>query len=113
MLYLALQCCDCATFQVKPETKSKKWRCSVCSRTQSRRKVFGTAQKAALVRGQVQELNRKRLEGALDDEEDAQDSYSEGDDDEDREGDHPQPKRPRFSEPDEEPQYASKWDEFL
>ncbi|CAI8593815.1 unnamed protein product [Vicia faba] len=64
-LFIALQCFQCSTMQVKQKKKcSNKWNCAVCNEKQSVRKVFAQGYKAKDVRTFVQTFNmsRKSLE---------------------------------------------------
>ncbi|KAF8026720.1 hypothetical protein BT93_F3253 [Corymbia citriodora subsp. variegata] len=69
--FIALQCCQCSTMQVKQQKKSSnKWTCVVCNQKQSVRKVFARGFMAKDVRKFVQSFNMSRLSssdlGALD-----------------------------------------------
>ncbi|KAI3956518.1 hypothetical protein MKW92_048108 [Papaver armeniacum] len=59
--FVALQCYECSTMQVKQKKKSKnKWNCVVCNEKQSVRKVFYEAFVAKDVRLFVQDFNMSR-----------------------------------------------------
>ncbi|XP_031488957.1 uncharacterized protein LOC116256685 [Nymphaea colorata] len=65
--FIAVQCYQCSTMQVKQEKKSSnKWRCVICNERQSVRKVFARSFLAKDVRGFVQVANaaRQRSESA-------------------------------------------------
>ncbi|KAL2334980.1 hypothetical protein Fmac_016193 [Flemingia macrophylla] len=60
-LFIALQCCQCSTMQVKQKKKSSnKWNCAVCNQKQSVRKVFAQGFMAKDVRTFVQNFNMSR-----------------------------------------------------
>ncbi|WVZ69071.1 hypothetical protein U9M48_017921 [Paspalum notatum var. saurae] len=60
-LFLALQCVQCATMQVKQQKKSSnKWVCVVCNQRQSVLRVHARAYRAADVRRFVQDANLTR-----------------------------------------------------
>ncbi|XP_010534119.1 PREDICTED: uncharacterized protein LOC104809747 [Tarenaya hassleriana] len=64
-LFIALQCCQCSTMQVKQQKKSSnKWVCVICNQKQSVRKIFAQGYKAKELRFFVQSFNmsRKSLE---------------------------------------------------
>ncbi|KAI5395176.1 hypothetical protein KIW84_061685, partial [Lathyrus oleraceus] len=64
-LFIALQCFQCSTMQVKQKKKSShKWNCTVCNEKQLVRKVFAHGYKVKDVRTFVQTFNmsRKSLE---------------------------------------------------
>ncbi|KAL3735462.1 hypothetical protein ACJRO7_024569 [Eucalyptus globulus] len=64
--FIALQCCQCSTMQVKQQKKSSnKWTCVVCNQKQSVRKVFARAFMAKDVRKFVQSFNMSRLSSDL------------------------------------------------
>ncbi|XP_030465405.2 uncharacterized protein LOC115684697 [Syzygium oleosum] len=70
-IFIALQCCQCSTMQVKQQKKrSNRWMCVVCNQKQSVRKVFARGFVARDVRKFVQSFNMSRLSssdlGALD-----------------------------------------------
>ncbi|KAF2608589.1 hypothetical protein F2Q68_00046285 [Brassica cretica] len=61
VLYLALQCCECSTMQVKQKKKSSNnWVCVICNQKQSVRKVFAQGYKAKDLRLFVQSFNMSR-----------------------------------------------------
>ncbi|XP_061353412.1 uncharacterized protein LOC133298167 [Gastrolobium bilobum] len=65
-VFIALQCCQCSTMQVKQKKKSgNKWGCAVCNQKQSIRKVFAQGFMAKDIRKFVQNFNMSRK--ALDD----------------------------------------------
>ncbi|XP_030513805.1 MRN complex-interacting protein isoform X2 [Rhodamnia argentea] len=65
-IFIALQCCQCATMQVKQQKKSSsKWTCVVCNQKQSVRKVFAQGFMAKDVRKFVQSFNMSRLSSDL------------------------------------------------
>ncbi|KAL3504600.1 hypothetical protein ACH5RR_034441 [Cinchona calisaya] len=60
-VFLAFQCCQCSTMQVKQQKKSSnKWTCVVCNQKQSVRKVFAQGFMAKDVRKFVQNFNMSR-----------------------------------------------------
>ncbi|BAS74032.1 Os01g0716300 [Oryza sativa Japonica Group] len=60
-LFLALQCVQCSTMQVKPQKKSSnKWVCVVCNQRQSVMRVHARGHRAADLRRFVQEANLSR-----------------------------------------------------
>ncbi|CAK9174164.1 unnamed protein product [Ilex paraguariensis] len=60
-IFIALQCCQCSTMQVKQQKKSSnKWICVVCNQKQSVRKVFAQGLMAKDVRKFVQSFNMSR-----------------------------------------------------
>ncbi|XP_028061061.1 uncharacterized protein LOC114264573 isoform X1 [Camellia sinensis] len=60
-IFIALQCFQCSTMQVKQKKKSSnKWTCVVCNQKQSVRKVFAQAFMARDVRKFVQTFNMSR-----------------------------------------------------
>ncbi|GLT75168.1 hypothetical protein SLA2020_469130 [Shorea laevis] len=60
-IFVALQCCQCSTMQVKQRKKSSnKWICVVCNQKQSVRKVFAQGPKAKDLRLFVQSFNMSR-----------------------------------------------------
>ncbi|RAL45725.1 unnamed protein product [Cuscuta campestris] len=60
-LFIALQCCQCFTMQVKQRKKSgNKWVCVVCNQKQSVRNVFAEGFMARDVRKFVQSFNMSR-----------------------------------------------------
>ncbi|XP_009608719.1 uncharacterized protein LOC107809092 isoform X2 [Nicotiana tabacum] len=60
-VFVAVQCCQCSTMQVKQQKKSSnKWTCVVCNQKQSVRKVFAQGYKAKDVRLFVQNFNMSR-----------------------------------------------------
>ncbi|CAN7054050.1 hypothetical protein IGI04_028674 [Brassica rapa subsp. trilocularis] len=61
ILFLALQCFECSTMQVKQKKKSSNnWVCVVCNQKQSVRKVFAQGYKAKDLRFFVQSFNMSR-----------------------------------------------------
>ncbi|XP_052202809.1 uncharacterized protein LOC127808341 [Diospyros lotus] len=68
-IFIAVQCCQCSTMQVKQQKKSSnKWSCVVCNQKQSLRKVFAQGFMAKDVRKFVQNFNMSRqcLEQSVD-----------------------------------------------
>ncbi|XP_044349427.1 MRN complex-interacting protein isoform X2 [Triticum aestivum] len=64
-LFLALQCVECSTMQVKQQKKSSnKWACVVCNRRQSVLRVHARGYRAADLRRFVQDANLARGRGA-------------------------------------------------
>ncbi|KAG9439645.1 hypothetical protein H6P81_019810 [Aristolochia fimbriata] len=60
-IFVALQCCQCDTMQVKQQKKSSnKWTCVICNQRQSVRKVFARGFQAKDVRKFVQDFNMSR-----------------------------------------------------
>uniref|UniRef100_A0A0A9EYU7 MRN complex-interacting protein N-terminal domain-containing protein n=1 Tax=Arundo donax TaxID=35708 RepID=A0A0A9EYU7_ARUDO len=60
-LFLALQCVQCATMQVKQQKKSSnKWVCTVCNQRQSVMRVHARGHRAADLRRFVQDANMSR-----------------------------------------------------
>ncbi|KAK8548940.1 hypothetical protein V6N13_054296 [Hibiscus sabdariffa] len=60
-IFVALQCCQCSTMQVKQRNKSSnKWTCVVCNQKQSVLKVFAQGPMAKDVRKFVQSFNMSR-----------------------------------------------------
>ncbi|CAL0333357.1 unnamed protein product [Lupinus luteus] len=60
-IFIALQCSQCSTMQVKQKKKStNKWRCAVCNQNQSLRKVFAQGPMAKDIRKFVQDFNFSR-----------------------------------------------------
>ncbi|CAH9085297.1 unnamed protein product [Cuscuta europaea] len=60
-VFIALQCCQCCTMQVKQKKKSSnKWVCVVCNQKQSVRKVFAQGFMAKDIRKFVQNFNMSR-----------------------------------------------------
>ncbi|XP_004489909.1 uncharacterized protein [Cicer arietinum] len=60
-LFIALQCCQCSTMQVKQKKKSSnKWTCALCNKNQSLRKVFAQGYQAKDIRIFVQSFNASR-----------------------------------------------------
>ncbi|KAF0918075.1 hypothetical protein E2562_022666 [Oryza meyeriana var. granulata] len=60
-LFLALQCVQCSTMQVKPQKKSSnKWVCVVCNQRQSVMRVHARGYRAADLRRFVQDANLSR-----------------------------------------------------
>ncbi|KAG5612445.1 hypothetical protein H5410_023726 [Solanum commersonii] len=60
-VFIAVQCCECSTMQVKQQKKSSnKWTCVVCNQKQSVRKVFAQGYKAKEIRLFVQSFNMSR-----------------------------------------------------
>ncbi|KAI3431910.1 uncharacterized protein J3R85_007784 [Psidium guajava] len=65
-IFIAVQCCQCSTMQVKQQKKSSnKWTCVVCNQKQSVRKVFAQGFMAKDVRKFVQSFNMSRLSSDL------------------------------------------------
>ncbi|CAH8359300.1 unnamed protein product [Eruca vesicaria subsp. sativa] len=61
ILFLALQCFECSTMQVKQKKKSSNnWTCVICNQKQSVRKVFAQGFKAKDLRFFVQSFNMSR-----------------------------------------------------
>ncbi|CAN8235483.1 unnamed protein product [Cochlearia groenlandica] len=61
ILFLALQCFECSTMQVKQKKKSSNnWVCVICNQKQSVRKVFAQGYKARELRFFVQNFNMSR-----------------------------------------------------
>ncbi|ESQ28032.1 hypothetical protein EUTSA_v10019840mg, partial [Eutrema salsugineum] len=61
IVFLALQCFECSTMQVKQKKKSSnKWVCVICNQKQSVRKVFAQGYKAKELRFFVQSFNMSR-----------------------------------------------------
>ncbi|XP_049391165.1 uncharacterized protein LOC125855487 [Solanum stenotomum] len=60
-VFIAVQCCECSTMQVKQQKKSSnKWTCVVCNQKQSVRKMFAQGYKAKEIRLFVQSFNMSR-----------------------------------------------------
>ncbi|GLU06927.1 hypothetical protein SLE2022_239120 [Rubroshorea leprosula] len=60
-IFVALQCCQCSTMQVKQRKKSSnKWTCVICNQKQSVRKVFAQGPMAKDLRLFVQSFNMSR-----------------------------------------------------
>ncbi|XP_030952142.1 uncharacterized protein LOC115975495 [Quercus lobata] len=64
-MFIAVQCCQCSTMQVKQQQQKKKkkiskWRCVVCNQMQSVCKVFAQGFVAKDLRGFVQSFNMSR-----------------------------------------------------
>ncbi|KAG7586709.1 MRN complex-interacting protein [Arabidopsis thaliana x Arabidopsis arenosa] len=60
-LFIALQCYECSTMQVKQKKKSSnKWVCVICNQKQSVKKVFAQGYKAKELRFFVQSFNMSR-----------------------------------------------------
>ncbi|EOA35607.1 hypothetical protein CARUB_v10020821mg [Capsella rubella] len=60
-LFIALQCFECSTMQVKQKKKSSnKWVCVICNQKQSVKKVFAQGYKAKDLRRFVQSFNMSR-----------------------------------------------------
>ncbi|XP_027925070.1 uncharacterized protein LOC114182400 [Vigna unguiculata] len=59
-LFIALQCYQCSTMQVKQKKSSNKWSCAVCNQKQSVRRVFAQGFMAKDVRKFVQDFNMSR-----------------------------------------------------
>ncbi|KAM1686386.1 hypothetical protein FF1_034216 [Malus domestica] len=59
-VFIAVQCCQCSTMQVKQRNKSNKWTCVVCNQKQSVRQVFAQGPMARDVRLFVQSSNMSR-----------------------------------------------------
>ncbi|CAH2066799.1 unnamed protein product [Thlaspi arvense] len=80
ILFVALQCFECSTMQVKQKKKSSnKWVCVICNQKQSVRKVFAQGYKAKELRFFVQSFNMSR-KVADEKEQTVADTYSEFDD---------------------------------
>lgn len=61
VVFIAVQCCQCSTMQVKQRKKSSnKWICVVCNQKQSVRQVFAQGFMAKDVRKFVQNFNMSR-----------------------------------------------------
>ncbi|XP_020535683.1 MRN complex-interacting protein isoform X2 [Jatropha curcas] len=64
IVFIAVQCCQCSTMQVKQKKKSSnKWTCAVCNQKQSVRKIFAQGYKAKDIRKFVQSFNMSRNDG--------------------------------------------------
>ncbi|CAN6934985.1 unnamed protein product [Brassica oleracea] len=85
ILFLALQCCECSTMQVKQKKKSSNnWVCVICNQKQSVRKVFAQGYKAKDLRLFVQSFNMSRK--VVDEEkQEVADTFPEVEDDEEAE----------------------------
>ncbi|XP_065881257.1 uncharacterized protein [Euphorbia lathyris] len=59
-LFIAVQCFQCSTMQVKQKKKSSNWTCVVCNQKQSVRKVFAQGYMAKDIRKVVQTFNMSR-----------------------------------------------------
>ncbi|KAE9592505.1 hypothetical protein Lal_00028478 [Lupinus albus] len=61
-IFIALQCSQCSTMQVKQKKKksTNKWRCVLCNQNQSLRKVFAQGSMAKDIRKFVQDFNISR-----------------------------------------------------
>ncbi|XP_062158623.1 uncharacterized protein LOC133866078 [Alnus glutinosa] len=60
-IFIAVQCCQCSTMQVRQKSKSvSKWSCVVCNQRQSLRKVFAQGFMAKDLRRFVQSFNMSR-----------------------------------------------------
>ncbi|XP_074586398.1 uncharacterized protein LOC141842079 isoform X2 [Curcuma longa] len=61
-LFIALQCCNCSTMQVKQQRKGtvSKWVCAVCNQRQSVRRIHARGPLARDIRKFVQEFNMAR-----------------------------------------------------
>ncbi|XP_057994658.1 uncharacterized protein LOC110641929 isoform X2 [Hevea brasiliensis] len=60
-IFIAVQCCQCSTMQVKQQKKSSnKWTCAVCNQKQSVRKLFAHGYMAKDLRKFVQSFNMSR-----------------------------------------------------
>ncbi|XP_020221978.1 MRN complex-interacting protein isoform X2 [Cajanus cajan] len=60
-LFIALQCSQCSTMQVKQKKKSSnKWSCAICNQKQSVRRVFAQGLMAKDLRKFVQDFNMSR-----------------------------------------------------
>ncbi|KAE8100357.1 hypothetical protein FH972_018264 [Carpinus fangiana] len=60
-IFIAVQCCQCSTMQVRQKSKSVgKWSCVVCNQRQSLRKVFAQGFMAKDLRRFVQSFNMSR-----------------------------------------------------
>ncbi|KAK9740785.1 hypothetical protein RND81_03G059900 [Saponaria officinalis] len=61
-LFIAVQCHQCSTMQVKQQKKSSnKWNCAVCNEKQSVRKVYAQGYQAKDIRHVVQSFNMSRM----------------------------------------------------
>ncbi|KAL9228056.1 hypothetical protein vseg_003674 [Gypsophila vaccaria] len=61
-LFIAVQCHQCSTMQVKQQKKSSnKWNCAVCNEKQSVRKVYAQGYQAKDIRHVVQSFNMARM----------------------------------------------------
>lgn len=61
ILFIAVQCFNCSTMQVKQQKKSSnKWCCVICNEKQSVRKIYAQSFQAKDVRKFVQEVNSGR-----------------------------------------------------
>ncbi|WOL10846.1 hypothetical protein Cni_G19605 [Canna indica] len=66
-LFIALQCCQCSTMQVKQQRKSgNKWVCAVCNQRQSVRRIHARGHVARELRKFVQDFNMARAGKASD-----------------------------------------------
>ncbi|KAB2635333.1 hypothetical protein D8674_025867 [Pyrus ussuriensis x Pyrus communis] len=59
-VFIAVQCWQCSTMQVKQRNKSNKWTCAVCNQKQSVRQVFAQGPMAKDLRLFVQSSNMSR-----------------------------------------------------
>ncbi|KAJ4847507.1 hypothetical protein Tsubulata_012256 [Turnera subulata] len=61
IVFIAVQCCQCSTMQVKQQKKSgNKWTCVVCNQKQSVRKLYAQGYMAKDLRKFVQSFNMSR-----------------------------------------------------
>ncbi|CAO2834134.1 unnamed protein product [Amaranthus hypochondriacus] len=60
-LFIAVQCCECSTMQVKQQKKSSnKWNCVICNQKQSVSKIYAQSYQAKDIRKVVQSFNMSR-----------------------------------------------------
>ncbi|XP_057532026.1 uncharacterized protein LOC130810095 isoform X2 [Amaranthus tricolor] len=60
-LFIAVQCCECSTMQVKQQKKSSsKWNCVICNQKQSVTKIYAQSYQAKDIRKVVQSFNMSR-----------------------------------------------------
>ncbi|RXH78327.1 hypothetical protein DVH24_001845 [Malus domestica] len=59
-VFIAVQCCQCSTMQVKQRNKSNKWTCVVCNQKQFVRQVFAQGPVVGDLRLFVQSSNMSR-----------------------------------------------------
>jgi predicted RNA-binding Zn-ribbon protein involved in translation (DUF1610 family) len=57
--YFIVRCCNCSKFQVQQRKKVNKFKCTVCGKAQSVRKLYGESYKASDLRPIVQDYNMK------------------------------------------------------
>ncbi|KAG0499891.1 hypothetical protein HPP92_004582 [Vanilla planifolia] len=62
ILFIAVQCVQCSTMQIKQQKKSSnKWTCAICNQKQSMRRIHGRSYLARDLRHFVQEFNLSRM----------------------------------------------------